>query len=281
MTDEVFDRVQAVLDGKALSVTLHVRSHPDFPLRYFVRCGECGTPLTASWSKGRTSHYSYYRCRASSCRAVNVTKAEFENEFLGYLSGLKPKPELMRLFKEIVLDVWKKKRADTGGTIKTLDRKLGELRQRKEQLVNAFTYRQAIDEATYQDQNDKLSEEITLAEMELHDARLDELDVEGVLNFAEHVMGNAPRMWMECSVEQKQRLQKVLFPGGVTYSKGTFGTTEVSSVFRVLQLVSSQNASKGSSVSKGAFGTAETAANSDHLAALDTPEMKGSVPDGI
>ena len=46
------------------------------------------------------------------------------------ISGLKPKPEVMRLFKEIVLDVWKKKRADTGETIKVLERKLTDLRQR-------------------------------------------------------------------------------------------------------------------------------------------------------
>jgi len=194
VSDEVFDRVQAVLDGKALSVTPHVRSHPDFPLRHFVKCGECRTPLTASWSKGRTNRYAYYRCRTSSCRAVNVAKAEFENEFVGYLGGLKPKPELMRLFKEIVLDVWRQKRANTGETIKALERKLTDLRQRNDTLVDAFVYRRAIDEETYQDQKDKLAEETALAQMELHDARLDELDVEGVLAFAEHVMLNAPRL---------------------------------------------------------------------------------------
>ena len=35
-------------------------------------------------------------------------------------------------------------------------------------------------------------------------------DVEGVLAFAEYVLTNAGRLWVEASLEQKQRLQKVL-----------------------------------------------------------------------
>jgi hypothetical protein len=69
---------------------------------------------------------------------VNVTKADFENAFVDYLSGLKPKPELMRLFKEIVLDVWRQRRADSEEMIKALERKLTDLRQRNDNLVDAF-----------------------------------------------------------------------------------------------------------------------------------------------
>jgi hypothetical protein len=37
---EVFDRVQALLDGRRLTPTPRLRNHPDFPLRQFVRFGE-------------------------------------------------------------------------------------------------------------------------------------------------------------------------------------------------------------------------------------------------
>jgi hypothetical protein len=94
---------------------------------------------------------------------------------------------------------------------------------------------------------DKLDEEITLAEIALHDARLDELDVEGVLAFADYVPTNAGRLWVEASLDQKQRLQKVLFPQGVTYSAdGAFGTAETSVIFRLLQAVPTQKASEAS-----------------------------------
>jgi hypothetical protein len=48
--------------------------------------------------------------------------------------------------------------------------------------------------------------------MELNDAVLDQLDIDGVLAFAEHVVTNAARLWTELELVQKQRLQQVLFP---------------------------------------------------------------------
>ena len=75
-------------------------------------------------------------------------------------------------------------------------------------------YRRTIDEVTYKQQKDRLDQEIALAEMAAHDAKLDELDVEAVVVFAEHVLLNAARLWQEFSLGQKQRLQQLLFPVG-------------------------------------------------------------------
>ena len=51
-------------------------------------------------------------------------------------------------------------------------------------------------------------------------AKLEGYDVEAVLNFAEHVILNAARLWTEFLSDQKQRLEKVLFPQGVTFAGG-------------------------------------------------------------
>jgi hypothetical protein len=48
--------------------------------------------------------------------------------------------------------------------------------------------------------------------------------VEGVVAFAQHVLANAARLWTGFSLDQKQRLQRVLFPEGVAYRDGEFGT---------------------------------------------------------
>jgi hypothetical protein len=110
-------------------------------------------------------------------------------------------------------------------------RALTQLRERQDQLVEAFVYRRAIDEVTYKQQKDRLDQEIALAEIAAHDAKLDELDVEAVVVFAEHVLLNAGRLWQEFSLEQKQRLQQLLFPVGVTYADGEYRTLEMSPIF--------------------------------------------------
>lgn len=67
--EDLFYRAQAVLSGRAPTAAPKLRSHPDFPLRNFVRCASCGRGLTGSWSKGRREYYAYYHCRPG-CRGV-------------------------------------------------------------------------------------------------------------------------------------------------------------------------------------------------------------------
>ena len=97
---EVFDKVQALLDGKRPTIVPRMRRHPDFPLRHFVRCALCDRPLTASWSKGRSQRYAYYRCQNRSCRAVNVRREAMERLFVEFLAHLQPKSQYLRLFGE-------------------------------------------------------------------------------------------------------------------------------------------------------------------------------------
>jgi hypothetical protein len=56
VTQAVFGKVQAILSGRTASVAPRARSHADFPLRGFVKCGYCPEPLTGSWSKGRNRY---------------------------------------------------------------------------------------------------------------------------------------------------------------------------------------------------------------------------------
>ena len=97
-------------------------------------------------------------------------------------------------------------------------------------------YQKAIDKESYEQQRDKLEEEITLAKLRLKDAQLDEVDVEAILNFAETFLLNTVRIWMEMSLEQRQRFQKVLFPEGIELMPHCGIRTAVTCpVFKMLQ----------------------------------------------
>ena len=56
---------------------------------------------------------------------------------------------------------------------------------------------------------------MTLVRLELSDARIEELDVEGILGFAEQVLRDAARMWTQFDLDQKRQFQRVLFPDSV------------------------------------------------------------------
>jgi site-specific DNA recombinase len=228
---DTFDRVQALLNGKRPTITPRQRSNPDFPLRHFVRCGRCDRPLTASWSRGRNQRYGYYRCQNRGCKSVNVRAEEMERLFVNFVSELQPKPEYLRLFGEIIIDVWKSKQAQALALHEAAQRRISSLSERKQRLIDSFVYRQEIDRATYQQQVDRLNEEMALAEIDEHDARVEEIDIHAAVSFGESMLLNAPRLWAESSFEQKQRLQQIIFPNGLQFGGGVYRTSETSPIF--------------------------------------------------
>ncbi len=240
VSQETFDKVQDQMKGKRPTVTPHIRNRPDFPLRSFVKCGHCNRPLTASWSKGRDKRYPYYHCTNRNCNGLSVRKETLEKVFIDHLTALQPRLEYLKLFSEIVLDVWRNKRADAMRHLATINRQLENLRQRKDKLDEVFIFKGAIDQATYERQRDKLNEEIADAETAVHEAKLEELDLEAVLNFAQHVLLNAARLWIKFSLDQKQRLQKVIFPEGLVYTPEGFRITVTSPIFSLLQMEKTQ-----------------------------------------
>jgi hypothetical protein len=128
------------------------------------------------------------------------------------------------LFREIVLDVWKVRTAEAGALRAALAAKLADLRGREELLEEAFLYSKKIDATTYERQRDAIREQIALATLDLGDARHEEADVEGLLTFAEHILTNADRLWMEATIAQRARLQRALFPEGMRLRDGKTGT---------------------------------------------------------
>ena len=149
---ETFDKVQALIDGRRRTVTPHQRNNPDFPLRHFVRCGRCDHPLTASWSKGRNGMYAYYHCQNRFCKAVNVRREEMERLFVDFLGQFQAKPEYVRLFGEIIIDVWKQKQAQATALHEVAQRRVNRLLDRRQRLREAFIYDRVIDQRTYQEE---------------------------------------------------------------------------------------------------------------------------------
>src|SRR5262245_38331951 len=60
-----------------------------------------------------------------------------------------------------------------------------------------------------------------------HTTQLEELDVDGVLAFAGRVLPKAADMWVQASLDQRQRLQQLFFPDGVPFDGKRFSRTRV------------------------------------------------------
>jgi hypothetical protein len=78
---------------------------------------------------------------------------------------------------------------------------------------------------TYDRHAEELREELTLVRIERHVGQLEELDVEGILAFAERVLPRASDLWVQASLEQRQRFQQLFFPEGITFDGKRFVRT--------------------------------------------------------
>jgi hypothetical protein len=122
------------------------------------------------------------------------------------------------------LDRWNVEQKDVVERRRAVERRIEELRRRKERIVEAYLYENALDKETYQKHLGRVDEDLTLAELDLYDAKVDEFDIEGTLAFAEHLVSHASRLWIEAELDQRQRLQKAFFPEGVSYDGKEFRT---------------------------------------------------------
>ncbi len=241
ISEDLFYRAQAGLSGRVPRTTPQQRAHPDFPLRAFVRCQSCGRGLTGSWSKGRSEYYAYYHCRPG-CRGVNVTKAKLVGLFADELALLQPSADCMRLLRESVLQIRKARKAVVRDELAIAERAAKAIQEKLDRLDEAFLFERSIDIETYDRHAEKLREELTLARIERHSGQLEELDVEGILAFAERVLPRAADLWVQASLEQRQRFHQLFFPEGISFDGSAFvGTAATASVFSYLRPIDGEN----------------------------------------
>jgi hypothetical protein len=96
-----------------------------------------------------------------------------------------------------------------------------------DRLDEAYLFERSIDIETYDRHAEKLREELTLARIDRHSGQLEELDVEGILAFAERVLPRAADLWVQASLEQRQRFQQLFFPDGIAFDGNGFVRTAV------------------------------------------------------
>ena len=91
--------------------------------------------------------------------------------------------------------------------IATAERAAKSIQDKLDRLDEAFLFDRSIDIETYDRHAEKLREEPTLARIDRHSGQLEELDVEGILVFAERVLPRAADLWVQASLDQRQRFQ--------------------------------------------------------------------------
>ena len=162
--------------------------------------------------------------------------------FADELALLQPTPGYKRLLKESVLQIWKARKAAVREELANAERAAKAIQDKLDRLDEAFLFERSIDIETYDRHAEKLREELTLVRIDRHSGQLEELDVEGILAFAERVVPRASDLWVQASLEQRQPFQQLFFPEGIAFDGNRFVRTGVTApAFSYLREIRTEN----------------------------------------
>ena len=104
---ETWKRVQDRLEGGA-NAPARKDLNESFPLRGAVSCAECGSNMTAGFSRGRSASYPYYFCQKKGCSQYrkSIRGEKLEAEFAELLRSLTPSPKLYALGRAMLKKAW-------------------------------------------------------------------------------------------------------------------------------------------------------------------------------
>lgn len=104
ISEELYYRVQEILDGRGRIYRPKSMVLEELPLRGFLLCPQCNRPLTVSKSKGVIQHHAYYRCRKQCpCRfRAEAVHEAVKQELKKYI----PRPEMASLYEKLLEETY-------------------------------------------------------------------------------------------------------------------------------------------------------------------------------
>lgn len=230
ISEEIYNKANNIKSVQRGAI--HTKLHPDFSLRKFVKCSSCGRSITGSWSTGRGGKkYAHYRCENKHCRFVKLTKEKLDALFSEELARLSARPQTLDLLEAVVLDMWEERTSEEKTAKVKLERRIGELKQHRDRLVDAYIQDGKIDSETYEARLEGIKRELKKTEELLPDESISFEKLSEVMVKSKAMLTDLPQTWNRLEIQQKVAFQQVIYPEGLTCDGEKLGITKKSWLF--------------------------------------------------
>ncbi len=240
---ETFQRIQDRLNGKPKTPARKDFSE-DFILRGSVVCADCGTPLTACWSKGRSASYPYYLCPKRGCASYgkSIRREKLEGEFEQLLRQLKPSEALFDVATAMFEELWDHRLVHADQRRRDLQSQLGKLDQQIEQLLDRIVDANSGSVVSaYESRIQRLEERKFVINDTIARTGQPVRTFEDTLRTALVFLSNPWKLWVSECPEDKKTVLKLAFSDRLAYArKGGFRTANVALPFQIIQSLSTQ-----------------------------------------
>jgi len=249
---KIFMKVQDILNDNPIAGVPKVFRHDEVPLKTFARDELSMRPFTGYKTKG----IWYYKIKDGPT-PVNVNAKYLNGAFTDLLTQYEYKPQLRKKIEADMTAKLKQRLAGVARDLVSAKKKITEKKALLEKIEYKFITDQ-ISEDIYQKHSEKIRTEIAALSKETDMSQIEGSNLKLAVSKCLTIAQNLSQAWLSAEYEKKQRLQKLVFPDGILYSKqkGVVRTPRVNSLFEAIPLLagdSSKNKKADSSKNRLQF----------------------------
>ena len=225
--DELFQRVQLILDGRKRNQPKKSKLKALFPLRGHLICKICGNNLTASSSKGSTKKYDYYHCQHGCKERISAQLANTEYEKL--LSSLVVNKEIANLYTEVLKDVYAQKEGlkekKIQDCLKSISNSENKLKSIDDKLAS-----NTLDAENYTRIVNSIKNDIKKIKDELASQYETETNLEKQLKYGIHFITHLKYYYTNAPLELKGKITSSIFPEKLIFDENKYRTINKNSI---------------------------------------------------
>ena len=214
----------------------HQQKNNDIPLKAFIKCSECGSPLTGYLVKKKNLYY--YKCNTLGCRCNRSAKMMHE-KFKDFLKGFEVKEEFFNPLRDQLLRTFENLTSTDREALRMLKQNLSEVEEKIETIderyalgeIDGLVYGKII--TKYNIQKKELTDQIDKPKFKLSNPL-------HFINNSLKICSNLSELWVFADYDLRRKVQKILFPRGLFYDrkKEQYRTEDVNVIVQLTQYLS-------------------------------------------
>jgi len=215
-----FMKVQELLQ-KNPSGYQHKKEVDERPLTRLLRCDCCDSYMVGYKNNQKNLHY--YRCLKCNGVSINAKSSprskrkSAEQLFLELLQRYQVPTDMFSLIEFQLTKLFRNYNTDNGENVKQLEKQLTAIQTQVKQLKIRFGLGQ-IDKETYDLTQQHLNEKVLEINKELNSGKVTISNLENLLSKSLKMLENISKIWDSGNLEEKRKLQKIMFPEGIFYN---------------------------------------------------------------
>ena len=232
MNEDLFLKVQEVINEKKPNNSNKNNCREEFPPRGFLQCCKCGKPLTGSSGLSKLKRkYFYYHC-TKGCKeiyAADKVHAAFDT----LLREIVAKKEVMDLYQQIFKSFFGKTNEERLLEIKNVQAEIDKNKARINKAMQMVLDGE-IDSFEYKAIKSRFDMANTTLLRERASLELDKVDYSSKINGCFNLLKHLDKFYHEADVSMKQKIVGLNFPEKLIYENGRVQTPKMNEVLSLI-----------------------------------------------